>query len=86
MGNFKFIVKNKKTRRRWSCPKKVTLKIEGHDKATIQKTRKRTRQNKERIHKMTLVQKQQVLENNGILKHDTQAPPDLINTILTHLI
>ena len=87
MGNFKFTIKNKKRKqRRWACKKNVTLQIETPGRLTINKTKKRIRATKEKILKMKPDEKKQILESQGLLKPNSSAPQDLINTMLTTLV
>ena len=86
MGNFRFTIKNRKTKRRWTCPKSITLSIEQPTLSIISKTKKKTRHLKEKIRKMTPQEKKRILESRGIIKENSSAPQELINTMITTLI
>ena len=86
MGNFRFTIKNRKNKRRWSCSKNITLRIETPGRLTINKTKKRSRITKERIRKMGPEEKRFMLESHGLLKPNSSAPQELINTMLTTLV
>ena len=66
--------------------KNVTLHIETPGRLTINKTKKRIRATKEKICKMKPDEKKQLLESRGLLKPNSSAPQELINTMLTTLV
>ena len=85
MRNIKFTLSNKR-KKRWVCKKNVTLKIEHPDKLTIRKTRKKKRKIRERVSKMNNSEKKELLINKGVLKPESKAPEDIVNTMLDGLV
>uniref|UniRef100_A0A6C0AFX3 Uncharacterized protein n=1 Tax=viral metagenome TaxID=1070528 RepID=A0A6C0AFX3_9ZZZZ len=85
MGNIKFTLSNKR-KKRWVCKKNVTLKIDHPDKSTIRKTRKKTRKLRDKVSKMNNSQKRDLLINKGVLKPESKAPEDIVNTMLDGLV
>lgn len=84
MGRLKFTVSRKK--RRWQCPKDVTLRVEAPPHDTIKKTRKRSRQIKDTLRNMDCANKKKLLESKGVIKQDSQAPEELVDIIIKGLI
>ncbi len=87
MGNIKFL-RNPKSRkkRRWQCQKKIQLLVETPGKVIISKTRKKTRKTREKLDKMDSNTKRKILENQGVLKENSNAPQELVDIMLKNLV
>ncbi|GIS52811.1 MAG: hypothetical protein Ct9H90mP28_5270 [Paracoccaceae bacterium] len=87
MAGIKFIRNPKsRKRRRWQCTKKVNLYVETPDKLTVSKTRKKTRKTRDKIAKMDSNTKRKILEGQGVLKENSNAPQELVDIILKNLV
>ena len=87
MAGIKFIRNPKsRERRRWQCTKKVNLYVETPDKLTVSKTRKKTRKTRDKIAKMDSNTKRKILEGQGVLKENSNAPQELVDIILKNLV
>ncbi len=87
MAGIKFIRNPKsRKRRRWQCTKKVNLYVETPDKLTVSKTRKKTRKTRDKIAKMDSNTKRKILEGQGVLKENSNAPQELVDIMLKNLV
>ena len=87
MAGIKFIRNPKsRKRRRWQCTKKVNLYVETPDKLTVSKTRKKTRRTRDKIAKMDSNTKRKILEGQGVLKENSNAPQELVDIMLKNLV
>lgn len=85
MGNrLKFTISRKK--RRWRCPKDVTLCIDSASHETIKKTRKKSRVIKNTLRQMDCSKKKKLLEKQGVIKENSKAPEDLVDIIIKAMI
>tara|TARA_Y100000768_G_scaffold313914_1_gene248729 strand:- start:2281 stop:2544 length:264 start_codon:yes stop_codon:yes gene_type:complete len=87
MAGIKFIRNPKsRKRRRWQCTKKINLYVETPDKLTVSKTRKKTRKTRDKIAKMDSNTKRKILEGQGVLKENSNAPQELVDIMLKNLV
>ena len=87
MAGIKFIRNPKsRKRRRWQCTKKIHLFVETPDKLTVSKTRKKTRKTRDKLSKMDSNTKRKVLEEQGLLKDNSNAPQELVDIMLKNLV
>ena len=86
MGNIKFL-RNPKSRkkRKWQCSKKIQLRVETPGKVIISKTRKNTRKTRDKLDRMDSTTKRKILENQGLLRADSNAPQDVVDIMLKNL-
>ena len=78
--------KTMRRRRRWECKNKVTLRVDTPDKKTRSKTKKYDQKQKRSIVSMDMKKKKTLLEGQNILKPNSKAPDDIIDTILLNIV
>lgn len=84
MSRFEFTMKEKDSKKRWTCKKNITFKIpkKKNDREHIE-TKKKTLK---KIKKMSSMEKKNLLINNRIISESSSLPNSLVETILYTLV
>ena len=84
MGKVKFTLS--KRRRRWKCKTCKKLTIKHPDKNTVSNAKEKSLEVRNDISKLNNNEKKEILISKGVIRHDSKAPTELLNTMLNNLL